>query len=171
LWGCVDAGRRETFERKLTALISARTRIAAATYTPRELSALGLKINQDGSRRNGYQVLSLPDVKFDHLIQLAPDLNDVDGEVQIQLEKDALYSNYIARQERDVALMQRDEAHVIPKDFDYQRLDGLSNELKAKLQSVRPANLSHAARIDGMTPAALTLLLSRLRSGDRARSG
>ena len=169
-WGCVSATRRAVFDRKMSALDSARSRIQADVYTPQRLLKLGLTINQDGSKRNGYQVLSLPDVKFDHLIQLNPLLEDVEDEVRAQLEKDALYSNYIARQERDVALMRKDEAHVIPKSFDYQALEGLSNELKSKLQNVRPANLAHAARIDGMTPAALTLLLTRLRAGDRVRA-
>jgi len=170
LWGCVSNSRRAFFERKMAALDSARSRIKADVYTPQQLLTLGLTINQDGRKRNGYEVLSLPDVKFDHLVRLNSKLDDVDVEVQAQLEKDALYSNYIARQERDVALMRKDEAHVIPKNFDYQVLEGLSNELKAKLHSVRPANLAHAARIDGMTPAALTLLLTRLRSGNRARA-
>ena len=169
-WGCVSDARRTIFERKVAALNSGRDLITADVYTPQQLSALGLKINQDGSRRNGYQVLSLPDVRFDHLISLNPKLEEVDDEVRVQLEKDALYSNYIARQDRDVALMRRDEAHIIPEGFDYQRLDGLSNELKAKLRAVRPANLAHAARIDGMTPAALTLLLLKLRSGEQARA-
>ena len=169
-WGCVSDARRTVFNYKVAALNSARRLITDDTYTPQQLSALGLKINQDGSRRNGYQVLSLPDVKFRHLVQLNPKLAEVEDEVGSQLEKDALYSNYIARQDRDVALMRRDEAHIIPKSFDYQILDGLSNELKVKLQTVRPANLAHAARIDGMTPAALTLLLTRLRAGDRARA-
>lgn len=169
-WGCVGKERRVIYERKAVSLQSAKGRIEAETYTPQDLTGVGLKINQDGSRRNGYQILSLPNVGFDHLVQLNPGLADIEKEVQSQLEKDALYSNYIARQERDVALMLKDEAHVIPADFDYQALDGLSNELKAKLQHVRPANLAHASRIDGMTPAALTLLLMRLRTGMRARS-
>src|SRR5690606_7339026 len=105
-----------------------------------------------GTRRSGFQMLAFPEVTFEHLILLSPELADIDANSMVQLEKDALYATYIARQERDVAIMQRDEAHVIPADFDYGLLGGLSNELKGKLAMVRPANLAHAARIDGMTP-------------------
>ncbi|MEO1140705.1 MAG: tRNA uridine-5-carboxymethylaminomethyl(34) synthesis enzyme MnmG, partial [Pseudomonadota bacterium] len=94
----------------------------------------------------------------------------VDSETKAQLEKDALYANYIERQNRDVEMMRRDEALVIPQDFDFQGIEGLSNELKSKLTATRPTNLAQASRIDGMTPAALTLLLARLRHSAREKS-
>ncbi|WP_324752879.1 tRNA uridine-5-carboxymethylaminomethyl(34) synthesis enzyme MnmG [Roseovarius sp. Pro17] len=169
--GCVGESRRAAFEEKMTKLDDARARIDALSYTPKQLENIGLRVNQDGTRRSGFQILAFPDVSFDHLVRLEPPLADIDAPVMEQLEKDALYSNYIARQERDVAMVQRDEAHVIPQNFDYDQLGGLSNELRNKLALVRPANLAHAARIDGMTPAALTLLLTRLRADGKARAG
>lgn len=164
--GCVGAVRRKVFETKLGHLTSARSRISGQTFTPRELAGLGLNVAQDGSRRDGFEVLAFPDVSFDHLIKLQPAWRDIDTASRSQLEKDALYANYILRQQRDVALMKRDEAHVIPADFDYSAVTGLSNELRSKLRQVRPANLASAGRIDGMTPAALTLLLTRIRQRD-----
>lgn len=169
--GCVSMDRCTAFEDKMTTLTSARVRIEDISITPRELAALGLTVNQDGSRRTGFQVLAFPEVNFGHLRQLQPSLDDVDPAIGDQLEKDALYSNYIARQDRDIAVLQRDAAQLIPKDFDYNCLGGLSNELKSKLNQVRPANLAHAARIDGMTPSALTLLLARIRRLSEERRG
>ena len=95
---------------------------------------------------------------------------DIDDETRRQLEKDALYANYIERQKRDVEMMKRDESQEIPGNFDFGAIDGLSNELKSKLTAARPANLAQAGRIDGMTPAALTLLLARLRMEKREKS-
>ena len=95
---------------------------------------------------------------------------DVDQPVRRQVERDALYANYIARQQKDVELLQRDEAQVIPSGFDYAALQGLSNELKSKLIAASPSNLAQAARIDGITPAALTLLLATLKRDARKKT-
>jgi tRNA uridine 5-carboxymethylaminomethyl modification enzyme len=101
---------------------------------------------------------------------LNPALADVADDIRRQVERDALYANYIARQQRDIDLLQKDEAHIIPSDFDYRVIDGLSNELTSKLENTAPTNLAQAARIDGMTPAALTLILSHLKRGSRKKS-
>jgi tRNA uridine 5-carboxymethylaminomethyl modification enzyme len=121
-------------------------------------------------RRNGAQLLAFPDVTFDQLIALQPSLKAIVPETRQQLAIDALYANYIARQQRDVDSMRRDERHVIPGDFDFESLSGLSNELKAKLGKTRPATLGQAGRVEGMTPAALALILAKLRQADRRRS-
>jgi tRNA uridine 5-carboxymethylaminomethyl modification enzyme len=94
----------------------------------------------------------------------------VPEEIRRQAERDALYANYISRQQKDIDLLQKDEAQRIPKDFDYAAVEGLSNELKIKLRAARPDSLGQAARIEGMTPAALTLLLARLRRAARLKS-
>jgi tRNA uridine 5-carboxymethylaminomethyl modification enzyme len=167
--GCISGARREAFNKKMDKLADARRRIESISVTPRNLAGLGLTVNQDGSRRSGFQVLAFPEANFGHLRDLDPSLADIDDSIAEQLEKDALYSNYIARQNRDAAVLERDAAHIIPLDFDYDCLGGLSNELKFKLNHTRPANLAHAARIDGMTPAALTLILMRIRRLDEAR--
>jgi tRNA uridine 5-carboxymethylaminomethyl modification enzyme len=109
-------------------------------------------------------------VIFADLVRIDPELAEIPENIQFQVAADALYANYIARQERDVAAVKRDEAHEIPVDFDYFGLAGLSNELSSKLDKSRPATLAHAGRVEGMTPAALTLILAHLRQGKRARS-
>ncbi|VAV87068.1 tRNA-5-carboxymethylaminomethyl-2-thiouridine(34)synthesis protein MnmG [hydrothermal vent metagenome] len=166
--GCVSDTRKTAYLVKMDRLNKARSVLQDKTYTPNQLSDLGLKVRQDGSRRSGYQLLAFPDVNFNMLLPLDPSLADIDKETREQLEKDAIYANYIDRQARDVAMMRRDEAHEIPANFDYKRIKSLSNEIKSKLIATRPANLAQAGRIDGMTPAALTLLLSHLKARDKS---
>ncbi len=168
--GCVGEHRRQVFEDKMDRLQSGRVKLEEQTYTPKQLKDIGLDVNQDGSRRSAFQLLSFPEVSFLTLNALDTSFSEIDEEIQEQLEKDALYANYIARQKRDVEQMKRDEAHVIPKDMRYDGIEGLSNELKSKLSNARPENLRQAARIDGMTPAALTLLLAKLRQQARNKS-
>jgi tRNA uridine 5-carboxymethylaminomethyl modification enzyme len=168
--GLVGPQRSQAFAQKMERLEAARARLDAASFTPRDLVKTGLKINQDGSRRTAFQLLAFPDIDFSHLLTLDPTLADIDEASRAQLEKDALYANYIQRQNRDVEMMKRDEAQEIPSDVDFSSIDGLSNELKTKLTAVRPANLAQASRIDGMTPAALTLLMARLRLRKREKT-
>ncbi|MHC9235604.1 tRNA uridine-5-carboxymethylaminomethyl(34) synthesis enzyme MnmG [Pseudooceanicola sp. 502str34] len=169
-WGVVGEARKAAFEDKMERLEAAKERMTSATYTPREVSALGLKVNQDGARRSLYQLMAFPDMTFEALLALDPELKSIDGETREQIARDALYANYIERQQRDVEAMKRDEQQEIPVDFDFTALEGLSNELKGKLTRARPANLAQAARVDGMTPAAVTLLLARLRRDKREKS-
>ena len=168
--GCVSDIRRAAFNSKMDALKSCRTILETKTYTPKEAAAAGVAINQDGQRRTAFQLLSFPDVKFADICALDPDLVEVDTEIAEQLSKDALYSNYIKRQENDVALLRKDERELIPASFDYVKIDGLSNELKSKLIASKPENLAQAAKIEGMTPAALTLLLALIRKGQSKKS-
>ncbi|MEH6750638.1 MAG: tRNA uridine-5-carboxymethylaminomethyl(34) synthesis enzyme MnmG [Paracoccaceae bacterium] len=168
--GCVGQQREAVFKRKMDALSSGRALLDSSTHTPKALISLGLSMNQDGSRRSAFQLLAFPEVTFDHLLQLDPALSAIDHEAREQLAKDALYANYIDRQQRDIDVMRRDEMQEIPEDFEFAGIDGLSNELKMKLGRVRPSNLHQAAKIDGMTPAALTLLLAKLRQARRERS-
>ena len=168
--GCVGQQREAVFKRKMDALSSGRALLDSSTHTPKALISLGLSMNQDGSRRSAFQLLAFPEVTFDHLLQLDPALSAIDHEAREQLAKDALYANYIDRQQRDIDVMRRDEMQEIPADFEFAGIDGLSNELKMKLGRVRPSNLHQAAKIDGMTPAALTLLLAKLRQARRERS-
>ena len=99
-----------------------------------------------------------------------PDLSAINGDIGEQLAKDALYANYIDRQKRDVEALKRDETYQVPADFDFSTIEGLSTELKQKLARAKPSTLAQAAKVDGMTPAALSLLLIRLRRNDKARS-
>ena len=169
-FGCVGNDRRQAFDHKMVLLKSARERLENTTYTPRDLGQIGVKVNHDGSRRTGFQLLSFPDIGFEQLICLDSTLSDIDPASRDQLEKDALYVNYIERQKRDVEMMKRDESQGIPKSFDFTAIEGLSSELKTKLNSAQPSNLAQASRVDGMTPAALTLILARLRAEKREKS-
>nr|WP_037228145.1 tRNA uridine-5-carboxymethylaminomethyl(34) synthesis enzyme MnmG [Roseobacter sp. GAI101] len=168
--GCTTTTRAEVFSEKMKRLKEATDLLQSDKFSPKVIEESGIKINQDGSKRTGFQLLSFPDVKFEDLIPLDPRLEAVDEETRRQVERDALYANYIARQQRDIDVLQKDEAHLIPDGFDYAPIDGLSNELKSKLIRVRPTNLAQAARIDGMTPSALTLLLSHLKRDARKKS-
>ena len=165
--GCVGVERKQVFEAKMSALVDARQDMESVVFTPKELLSAGHALNQDGKRRNGYELLALPQFGFDALVALRPEWGVIDAASREQLSKDAMYANYILRQERDVAVLKRDEQQRIPTDFDYMAMDGLSNELKMKLNAARPDNIGQAGRIDGMTPAALTLLLAKVRQSRR----
>ncbi|MXU64712.1 tRNA uridine-5-carboxymethylaminomethyl(34) synthesis enzyme MnmG [Rhodobacteraceae bacterium KN286] len=169
-WGCVGEARRVAFSEKREALEHARTRAAACQVTPREAVAAGIKVNQDGVRRSALDLLTYPDVEFETLLTLWPDLTDTPDPIRRQVEIDARYASYVERQKQDVAAMRRDEAHEIPEDFSYEGISGLSNELVSKLSAIRPRSLGQAGRIDGMTPAALTLLLAKIRQAGARRS-
>lgn len=161
--GCVREARRLQFEDKIEQLANARDLLTAQTFTPRELESAKVPASPDGTRRDGFAVLARPDVAFEDLFSLIPGIQSVDTEIRRQVERDALYSNYIARQEKDVQALRRDEGMTIPSGFDYSEMPGLSGELQQKLSRARPGNLAQAANIDGMTPAALALILVRLR--------
>ena len=165
--GCVGAERKQAFEAKMSVLAEARQDMESVVFTPKELVTAGHAVNQDGKRRNGYELLALPQFDFDALVALRPEWGAIDAASRDQLSKDAMYANYILRQERDVAVLKRDEQQRIPTDFDYMAMEGLSNELKMKLNAARPDNIGQAGRIDGMTPAALTLLLAKVRQSRR----
>lgn len=168
--GCVKEDREAVFLAKLEKLSWAKTVLSDKTFTPKEANAAGLTVSQDGNRRTGFQFLSFPDMTFEDLVPLVPELESVEDDIRRQVERDALYSNYLARQQKEIDVLQKDESHKIPSNFDYAVLEGLSNELKMKLAAARPENLAQAARIDGMTPAALTLLLSRLKRDTAKRT-
>lgn len=167
--GCASEERKTRFLDKMERLDAGRARVESKSFTPQQLDQVGIKVNKDGSKRTGFQLLAFPEVDFETLLRLDPDLSDVDREVQSQIEKDALYANYIDRQNRDVASIKRDEAQLFPVGFDFGSIEGLSNELKAKLMSANPDNLAQASKIDGMTPAALTLLLARIKQEKREK--
>lgn len=161
--GCVGEERKERFLDKAQRLADVRLLLAAKRFTPREIQTAGLQVNNDGKLRDGMAILAFPAVTCAALEKLIPDLGSVDAETRCQIERDAIYANYIERQERDNEAVKRDESYKIRPDFDFSQVPGLSNELRQKLKEFRPANLAQAAKIEGMTPAALALLLSRLR--------
>ncbi len=166
--GCVGEERWAHYSGKMDQIERAKEKLSEISLSSREIAGVGVKLNADGPRRSALDALALTDFGFLELAQLDQDIGDISIQVQDQVKKDALYAHYIARQERDIAAMERDEKQVIPDDIDYGQIKGLSNEAITKLVVARPATIAHAGRIEGMTPAALTLLLAKLRQRKRA---
>ncbi|MDE1174906.1 MAG: tRNA uridine-5-carboxymethylaminomethyl(34) synthesis enzyme MnmG [Parvibaculaceae bacterium] len=163
--GLVGDARTERFAAKLETLEQARVLARSARMTPNELARLGLKINQDGVARSLTDLLAYPDISSETLAEIWPAFGALAPEIREQIEADALYSGYIDRQEADIRAFRRDESIRIPDDLDYARIGGLSIECRQKLTQARPATLGQAARINGVTPAAVTALLVHIKSG------
>lgn len=169
--GCISEQRKAAFADKMERLSTGQDLLESTVLSPKEISDLGIKVSKDGARRSVFALLSFPDVQFSDVQSYSDGLSEIDLETRAQLEKEAKYANYIKRQVRDAEVLKKDERTVFPSDFDFTNLSGLSNELKAKLVNVRPTNLAQASRIEGMTPAALTLLLAKIRQTERKRVG
>ncbi|MEK9725465.1 MAG: tRNA uridine-5-carboxymethylaminomethyl(34) synthesis enzyme MnmG, partial [Rhodospirillaceae bacterium] len=161
--GCVGSPRADAFAAKAAALTAARRRMEALALSPNALAAQGLAVNQDGVKRSAYELLAYPEVGFDRLRDIWPELGAVAPGIAEQLEIEATYQGYLARQEADIRAFRRDEALALPESLDYAAVPGLSNEVRQKLDAARPATLGAAARISGVTPAAVTTLLGYLR--------
>ena len=131
--------------------------------TPTEAAERGLAVNQDGVRRSAFDLLGYPEVGLEAVRAAFPELAEVAAAILAQIERDARYAPYLARQAEDVTRLRRDESVELPAELDFSRHAGLSRELREKLTAVRPKTLAQAARIEGMTPAALTLILMRAR--------
>lgn len=166
--GLVTDARWSAFSAKSEALTAARARLASFSVTSRALAELGIQINPDKPNRTGIEALNLVDTELHHLVRLDPTLADIPADIADQIKRDALYLPYVERQERDISAMERDELLTIPDNFDYTAISGLSAELRLKLGRIRPATIGQAARVEGMTPAALMLLAARLRRDSRA---
>jgi len=161
--GCVGEDRKKVFREKMESLSHAKRLLSKHHLSPQEASKYNIKVKKDGKRRTMMELLAFPDVKVDYFLGALPELSKISYECKEQVERDALYSNYVGRQLRDAELLKRDERVVLPLDFDYYNISGLSNELTQKLSMSRPENIGQASRIDGITPAALTLILANLR--------
>lgn len=160
--GCVSDERWESYSSKSDGIDRLRSTLEASTTTTRELASRGVNLNPDGGRRTGYEALSYKGVTLD-LLGGVMDLPETSPEAREAVEIEATYHSYIERQARDVEALRRDENVRIPSDFDFQSLDGLSHELRDKLAAHRPETIAQASRIEGMTPAALMLVLVRLK--------
>ena len=142
-------------------------RLEAASLTPSAAALAGLEINRDGRRRSGFEMLAYPGIDFQRLVQIWPNMADIAPAIAEQISVDAKYASYVDRQTIDIATLKRDEGIKIPLDFEFGDVIGLSNEVRAKLNKHRPTTLAQAGQIDGMTPAALMLVLAQLRKGGR----
>lgn len=167
--GCISEERKTAFTAKMEHLADIRAKMEDGVFTPKQISEAGIYVNQDGNKRTGFEVLAFPDVCFEDLVPLLPECAHASSDIRRQLERDALYVHYIARQEKEIAAVKRDEGYVIPPEFDYGSIDGLSAELQQKLSTTRPETLAKASRINGMTPAGLALVLARLRKNSRSQ--
>lgn len=162
--GVVAGERIGRFGEWQRALGEARRLLETLTMTPQAAAAAGLSINQDGVRRSAFEFLSRPDCTPATLCRLWPQLSDMSPRLLERLHTDAVYSVYLHRQDSDIAAFKRDEDALLPADLDFASLSGLSNEVKAKLGALRPRSLGQAARMEGVTPAALTILAAHSRS-------
>lgn len=161
--GVVGAERAAAFGAKAAALAAARATAGALQLTPAEALRAGLPVKADGQRRDVVQLLAYPDISFEKLAAIWPQIADWAPEVREQIEIDASYAGYLDRQAADAAAFRRDEDLRLPADLDYAAVGGLSNEVREKLAAVRPLTLGQAARIEGVTPGALTALLAHVR--------
>ena len=158
--GIVSGERERWFNSRQSRFETGKALLLSKRITPSEAVKAGFKINQDGVRRSAFDLLSYPEMSIARLAQVWPELNSIDADITEALETEAMYSVYLDRQKQDAQLTRKDEGRLIPLGFQYSELPGLSLELQQKLERIRPANIGQAARIDGMTPAALTLLLA-----------
>ncbi|NYZ13101.1 tRNA uridine-5-carboxymethylaminomethyl(34) synthesis enzyme MnmG [Azospirillum sp. RWY-5-1] len=164
--GCVGSARAEAFERKAMALDAARALVRTLQATPAELSRRGVAVNQDGVRRSAADLLRYPEIDFTALTQLWPELGEVAADIAEQVEIDGKYAGYLDRQEADIRAFRKDEALGLPADLDVESIGSLSAEIRQKLRQARPSTLGAAARIPGMTPAALVALLRHVKRRD-----
>ncbi|PZO78645.1 MAG: tRNA uridine-5-carboxymethylaminomethyl(34) synthesis enzyme MnmG [Mesorhizobium amorphae] len=161
--GCVGAEREKRFAETNQALNAARDLAQSLAISAHQAAAHGIALNQDGRRRSAYDLLSQPDIDFARLTNVWPELQGVPHTIAERLETEASYAVYLDRQSADIARLKREETRSIPDTVDFENLPGLSNELKQKLQHRRPKSLADAQKLEGMTPAAMSLILSELR--------
>ena len=164
--GIVSKEREDKFNAKMDAISKARIFADETLTTPSQGVKSGLPIKQDGRKRNIIELLALKDVTYSQVAEIYPELNDFTKDAKQQLEIDAVYSGYMQRQENDIAAFNRDENLLIPKNFDFSQVGGFSTEIRDKLNKIRPNTIGQAARIEGITPSAITALLAYVKRRD-----
>jgi tRNA uridine 5-carboxymethylaminomethyl modification enzyme len=169
--GCVGSDRARAHRAKMTALAEARAAAQTESVTPSEAAHYGISLRKDGQRRSAFDLLSYPEIGIGDVARIWPRFGELAPKIAEQLEIDAKYAVYLSRQAADVESYRRDESVVLPDDIDYATLPGLSNEVRNKLEMHKPRTIGHAGRIDGITPAALTLLVAHMRRGRKTIRG
>ena len=167
--GLVGDLRSSWFEQRCTAMDEGRKHLKSLTLTPNEATRHGLKVNEDGIRRSAFDLLSYNEITIARLVKIWPELIRIRNDCIEPLETEAKYAVYLKRQAVDAAIMQKDETRIIPAEFSYKDLPGLSNELQYKLQQQKPSSIGQASRIDGMTPAAIALILAHMAKDEAGR--
>jgi tRNA uridine 5-carboxymethylaminomethyl modification enzyme len=168
--GCVGAERSRVFADKMREIEAARSLTKTLQLTPQQAETHGLKVNQDGQRRDALQLLAYPSISYDQLAAIWPELSAFSRQAREQLEIDAMYSGYLERQALDVEAFKRDEDLRLDPALDYASVGGLSNEVREKLAAARPVTLGQASRIEGVTAGALTALLAHVKREQRKRA-
>lgn len=168
--GCVGDERAVFHVKKMASLNGARDRAKSLSITPNEASRFGIALNRDGQRRTAFDLLSYPELGIPDVAKIWPEFADLPASIAEHLKTDATYDVYLARQSADMAALRRDESMRLDADLDYADVNGLSNEARQKLQSARPMTIGQASRLDGMTPATLTLLTAYLKRKSRKRA-
>jgi tRNA uridine 5-carboxymethylaminomethyl modification enzyme len=166
--GIISDSRAERFRAIEEKLAAGRQLVRSLSLTPNEARRHGIDISQDGVRRNGYELLAYPGIDFARLAEVWPELRGIDSATAEKLETEARYAVYLERQEADFAAIRREEARLIPEELDFSAVPGLSNELKQKVRDRKPRSVADAQRIDGMTPAALALIIAHIRHAEQA---
>ena len=161
--GCVSVSRETAWNEKKQALKQAREMVEKLTATPNDLVEKGLDINQDGRRRSAFDLLRYPEILWEDLEAIWPEMKTIESHIREQIEIDALYAGYMARQLAEIEAFRKDEALKLPEMLDYGSIGGLSNEVRQKLETVRPTTLGAASRIPGVTPAATIALLRHVK--------
>ncbi|WP_162654891.1 tRNA uridine-5-carboxymethylaminomethyl(34) synthesis enzyme MnmG [Lentilitoribacter sp. Alg239-R112] len=161
--GCVSNERRQKFEQWQKSLKKCRNDFESRHLSPSEAEKFDIKLNKDGVVRSAFQLLSYPQICLEDILRVWPELGVYDTKLLETIEVDATYAVYLLRQEADIKNQKREESRLIPINFDYDVLPGLSNELKSKLNRFKPVSIAHANRIDGMTPAAIAIILTYMK--------
>ncbi len=168
--GCVGDDRWSAYSEKMDNIREAKDELARVRLTATQIANSGVNLSPSGQTRSALDALSLAEFEDEQLVSLVPTATAFEKPIREQIKRDALYAHYISRQEKDIESLQRDEQLIIPNAFSYAGISGLSNELRLKLEKARPSTIGQAGRIEGMTPAALVLLISQIRKQSKAKS-
>jgi len=169
--GCVGAIREKAWAEKSAKLDQGRELAKSLRATPNELESYGIVVNKDGIRRDVSALLAYPDIGWEQLQSVWPELGEIEGPIREQIEIDALYAGYMERHEADIRAFRKDEALALPQNLDYAQVGSLSNEVRQKLEQARPVTLGAASRIPGVTPAAVIALLRHVKRKPPTRKG
>lgn len=167
--GLCSQSRQRQFETRMQDLDRLRTTLCKLTLSPHAAADAGLPANKDGRMRSAYEYLSYPDIEFARLCEVWPELEDTAGDLRELVEAEAIYATYVDRQKAEIDAFNQDAKIAIADDIDYDMISGLSNEVRQKLNERRPETIGHAARIDGVTPGALVLVIAHMRKRSRTR--
>ena len=161
--GCVGKERAKKFRAKKRALEKARAFVQTLHKTPKQLKSMGFQVNVDGHNRRPLDLLAYPNVKWADVVRVFPELSNIKPEVAEQLEIEGIYQGYLTRQSLDILAFKKEEALLIPEDFDYKKVGGLSNEIVERLEQTRPATIGAMSRMRGITPASVTAVIGYLK--------